>query len=455
MRAISLLLSILLLSGCQEKKTEPIQPPNIVFIMLDDLGVADLGCYGSTEIKTPHIDQLIKEGLKFTQAYSGATVCGPARSTLMTGLHMGHTFVRKNSGGVSLPDSAYTMAEMFKEAGYATGGFGKWGIGEIGTEGVPEKQGFDEFVGYYHQIHAHDYYPDYLYENSKKINLSNQEGDNDYTAYTIFDRTQQFIEKNKDQPFFCYAAWTLPHGRYMFPESDPALDLYKDKDWTEQRIIYAAMVTLADQHVGKIVQQLKDLNIYDNTLLIFCSDNGGDLKFAKYKTNGDLRGHKRELYEGGLRVPMIATWPRHITPGSTLDMSIYFPDMMPTFAEAIKKEVPKEIDGISILPWMKDPKKKQRSRYLYWEYPGYDRKSKSHSDSKFVQALRVKNWKMIRNGKDKDWEFYDLFTDPNETDDMAAYHPAKMKKYKEWIKKNRVEPMAQIEPEGSDGKPFR
>ena len=442
--------------SCQSPEAP--QPPNIVLIMVDDLGSADLGCYGSLDIKTPNIDQMAREGLLFTQAYSGNTVCAPARSTLMTGQHSGHTGVRGNTGGIALPDSSFTIAEMLKNAGYTTGGFGKWGLGEIGTTGVPEKQGFDRFFGYYHQIHAHDYYPDYLYENSEKVELPGQENQSQsYTAYRIFDETLQFIEQNKDSPFFCYAAWTLPHGKYVIPDSDPEVQLYKDKDWTVKRKNYAAMTSLVDRQLGELLRSLSDWGIRDNTLVIFCSDNGADREFAEYQPNGALRGFKRDLYEGGIRIPMVASWPGKIPPGSQLALPIYFPDFMPTFAELVDlpKDLPTRIDGQSFLPWMLNPRKPLVDRYLYWEYPHYNWSEKTYEDKDFKQALRYKHWKMMRTGKNSEWSFYDLINDPSETDDVAAYHPAKMKKCKEWIQKNRTEPIPQIEPDRVTGKLFR
>lgn len=457
MDRILLFLIGMILFSCQSEQIDKNKIPNVLFIMADDLGSSELGCYGGTDILTPNIDQLASEGMKFTQAYSGNTVCAPARSTLMTGLHSGNAYVRGNTGGIALPDSAITMAEMFREAGFKTGGFGKWGLGEVGTEGVPEKQGFDEFVGYYHQIHAHDYYPEYLYENSERIILDNKDGQKEYSAHIIFDRAKAFISENREQSFFCYAGFTLPHGDFEIPSDDPALNIYKDKDWTDDRKNYAAMVSLLDRQVGELVQLLKELGLYENTLIVFCSDNGGLSQFADHKPNGDLRGFKRDLYEGGLRVPMIAKWDGHIPAGVSFDMPVYFPDMLPTFAEAIRAVdyVSDDIDGISLLKWMKTPTIDHAIRNLYWEYPHYDWTNKRYDDTKFKQAFRTRNWKMIRNGKDQPWEFYNLINDPNEADDMASYHPAKMKKFKDWIEENRVEPMAQIEPDRVDGKPYR
>jgi len=442
--------------SCHSDRSDINRIPNVLFILADDLGSAELGCYGGVDILTPNIDQLAKEGMIFTQAYSGSAVCAPARSTLMTGLHTGHTYVRGNTGGIALPDSVVTMAEVFQAAGYKTGGFGKWGLGELGTEGVPERQGFNEFVGYYHQIHAHNYFPDYLYENSNRLGLSNTDASQAYSAYTILDRTKSFIEANKDNQFFCYAGYTLPHGDFVIPDDDPSVGMYADKDWLEDRKIYAAMVGLLDRQVGALIQTLKDLELYDNTLIVFCSDNGGLEQFASYKPNGELRGFKRDMYEGGLRVPMIVKWSNRTPKGSTCNMPVYFPDMLPTFAEVIraKDHLPKKLDGISLVNWLKNPALDHRNRYLYWEYPHYDWTDKRYDDTKFKQAFRTRNWKMIKNGKDKAWEFYNLDADPYEKDDMEAYHPGKMQKFQKWIKENRVS-IAQVEPERVGGKPYR
>ena len=220
--------------------------PNIIFIIVDDMGYYDLGCYGSKTIKTPSIDRMAAESIRFTDAYSGATVCAPARSCLMTGYHMGHTSVRGNSGGIALLDDDVTVAEVLKKEGYVTGGFGKWGLGEVGTTGVPEKQGFDVFFGYYHQVHAHYYYTPYLWRNSKRVALPGNEGNKNaqYTHNEIFRETIQFIRENKDQPFFCYAPWTPPHGRYEFPDNDPAWEMYRNKPWPNDAKVVAAMDTM-------------------------------------------------------------------------------------------------------------------------------------------------------------------------------------------------------------------
>lgn len=438
--------------------TEETKPTNVIFIMVDDLGSADLGCYGHKEIQTPHLDKFAAEGLLFTQAYAGNTVCAPARSTLMTGLHSGHTQVRGNTGGIALPDSAFTVAELLKAAGYSTGGFGKWGLGDVGTGGVPEKQGFDQFFGYYHQIHAHDYYPAYLWNNSQKVPLPGIADDaSSYSQYRIFEEMKLFIQANQEKPFFCYAPWPVPHGEYVIPASDPAVSLYRDKDWSAKRKNYAAMISLMDRQIGELIALLQSLQLDERTLVIFCSDNGGDREFASEQINGTLRGHKRDVYEGGIRVPMIARWPGKIQPRRKTSEQVYFPDIMPTLAEVIgqKKGSLQGLDGLSFYKLLVDPNAALIDRILYWEYPHYDWGKKAYVDDQFKQALRYKNWKMIRNGKNQEWELYDLREDPAESDNIAAYHPGKMEKFQEWITKHRTEAPPQVEPEQEEGHAFR
>jgi len=280
LKAFGIGAASLALEGCvsgsgQTSSSAAAKNPNIVFVIVDDMGWADLGCYGSRQIKTPNIDRMAAEGVRFTQAYSGCTVCAPARSVLMTGMHMGHTSVRGNTGGIPIRDEDVTVAEVLKRAGYATGGFGKWGLGDVQTPGVPEKHGFDEFFGYYHQVHAHDYWTQYLWRNSQKIPMTGDKGSAErYTHNRIFEQTLKFIRRNKNKPFFCYAPWTPPHGQYQIPESDPAWQMYKDKSWPRDAKVAAAMDTMIDRHVGELLDLLKELEIDERTIVFFCSDNG-------------------------------------------------------------------------------------------------------------------------------------------------------------------------------------
>ena len=298
--------------------------PNIVFIMVDDMGWADIGAYGSEVTHTPNLDRMAEEGMMFTDAYAGAPLCAPARSTLLTGLHTGRKPVRGNLGGTPLPSYAVTFGDVMRKAGYTVGGFGKWGLGYTETSGVPEKHGFDEFFGYYHQVHAHRYYPSHLYRNSERVDLPGNADFNPrgsgpvshertngeeprYTHYEIFERTMAFIRENVEGPFLCYAPWTPPHRAWQIPDDDPARELYKNKDWPMDARVFAAMKTMLDRHTGEILDLLEELGIAENTLVIFCSDNGAADRFeGTLDSSGPLRAEKRSLYEGGIRVPFIA-----------------------------------------------------------------------------------------------------------------------------------------------------
>ena len=387
--------------------------PNIIFIMVDDMGYHDLGCYGSKTISTPNIDRMAKEGIRFTDCYSGDTVCASARSTLMTGYHKGHTPVRGNSGGIPLFPEDVTVAEVLKKAGYVTGGFGKWGLGNQGKNGAAERQGFDLFYGYYNQWHAHTYYT-HLFRNSKKVDL-----DGRYTHHAIFDETIKFIKNNKDKPFFLYCPWTPPHAAYQIPEDEPAWKMYKDKPWPHDARVAAAMDTMMDRHVGEFTALLKKLGIFQNTLMFFTSDNGAAKRFdGIHNSSGVMQGKKRSLNEGGIRVPMVVRWPGKIKAGRVSSHPWYFPDVMPTFAEigGVSTEVPQDIDGISILPTLLDKGVQKQHEYMFWQYG--------------VRAVRSGKWKGI--GKGGHLYLYDLSEDIEEKNDLSSKHPeiaARMKKY--------------------------
>ena len=389
--------------------------PNIVFILADDAGIGDVSAYGCKYGGTPNIDRLAAEGMRFTRAYSGSAVCAPSRCVLMTGQHTGHTLRRSNQskdGLLSRPATQATVARLLHDAGYATGGFGKWGLGNPGTTGVPENEGFDLFFGYYDQKHAHDYYTDYLVRNS--VNVPYQQSGKhtweDYSHTRIADETLKFIEKNKDRPFFCYATWTPPHDEWVIPDNAP----FSKQTWPEEIKNYAAMVALVDKDVGRVMQKLKDLGIADNTLVIFSSDNGAnDECIAQLDSTGGLRGYKRMLYEGGIRAPFIARWPGKIQPGSTSDLLTTFVDFMPTAAELVGVPIPAGMDGISILPTLLGQKQTKLHESLYFEiYEPY-----------FQQSVRWGDWKGYRLGTKALLELYDLKTDPTEKQNLAAAHP--------------------------------
>lgn len=430
----ALLLILLIafpLAGYSQDTAED-TPPNIIYIMVDDMGYHDLGCYGSTTIQTPNIDRIAAEGMRFTDCYSGDTVCASARSTLMTGLHKGHTPVRGNSGGIPLFPEDVTVAEVLKQGGYATGAFGKWGLGNQGHDGAAERQGFDHFFGYYNQWHAHTYYT-HLFRNSEKVEL-----DGRYTHYAIYDEAIQFLHEHHDEPFFLYCPWTPPHAAYEIPEEDPAYQLYKDEPWDNSAKVVAAMDTMMDRQIGEIMALLKEYKIDDNTIVFFTSDNGAAKRFdGIHNSCGVMQGHKRSLFEGGIRVPMVVRWPGHIEAGSESDLPWYFPDVMPTLADlagltenfdadatindsaGIKGRatmdggvginyVPEGIDGISILPTLLGQGEQQERDYLFWEFGG-------------KRAVRSGTWKGILSGDN--FALYDLSEDRAEQNDLADEQP--------------------------------
>lgn len=410
--------------------------PNIVYFIIDELGYYELSHMGHPEMRTPNIDRLAAEGTRFTRFLAGSSVCAPTRCALLTGKHSGHGTVRNNGGFDPLLPGEETIASVLKKAGYATGGFGKWGVGGRGTSGVPEKHGFDVFFGYYDQVHAHTYYPRYLVRNSEEVplegNTGNPKAGKTFSQYRIFDEGKKFIRANKDKPFFAYLPWTPPHGVWGMPADDPSWALYKDKPWTENERIYAAMVNLVDREVGETRALLHELGIADKTLIVFTGDNGGMDYFrdkehprgffgpnVNPKTGVQFRGQKGGLYEGGLRVTGIAHWPGHIAAGRVSDHLGYFPDLMPTFAELAGAETPGDIDGVSIVPELLGEeaagRKQEQHKYLYWEIGKQT-------------AVRMGDWKAVRKGGDNgSWELYDLAKDISETTDVSAGHPAVLK----------------------------
>ena len=409
--------------------------PNVVYFIIDELGYYELSCMGHPEMRTPNVDHMVAEGIRFTQLMAGGPVCAPTRSVLMTGQHLGHTSVRANGGGMPLKADDVTIAQVLKGAGYACGGFGKWGLGDRGSTGVPEKHGFDVFFGYYHQVHAHTFFPQYLIRNSELVELPGnrddfQEGQT-FSQYLIVEEGKKFIRANKDRPFFAYMCWTPPHGLWGMPKDDPSWALYKDKPWSvgqkskDDAKIYAAMVNMVDRQVGEVRSLLKELGLAENTILFFSGDNGGNAYFADKehpagifapnvdpKTGKRFRGGKGNLYEGGLRVPFIAHWPGRIAPGQVSQYLGCFSDVLPTLAELAGAKPPPNIDGLSLVPTLLGEKAAGRPQsqheYLYWE-AGPKR------------AVRCGQWKLV--GTLKQWELYDLAADIEEKADVAAQHP--------------------------------
>jgi len=422
---------------------EALRKPNIVFILADDLGYAEVGCYGQKKIKTPHIDKLAAEGMRFSQAYSGNPVCAPSRCTLMTGLHTGHSQVRGNKqmGGAAgwklgattggqypLVEGTFTVAKMFQQAGYVTGAFGKWGLGRVGTSGDPQKQGFDHFFGYICQRQAHTFYPNHLWKDGEVFWIEeNQDGkEGAYSHDLIAQEALKFIQANRDRPFFLYVPSTIPHVALQVPAD--SLAQYKGR-WTDPayeggkgyvphshpRACYAAMVTRLDREVGRIMALLKKLALDENTLVIFSSDNGptyaGGADSGFFESAGPLRGLKGSVWEGGIRVPLIARWPGRIAHGTESDHVTAFWDFLPTCAEVLGEGVPEDIDGISMLPsLLGKPGEQTRHKHLYWELNGQ-------------QAVRMGKWKAVRLKPDRKIQLFDLEADLGEQNDLAAQHP--------------------------------
>jgi arylsulfatase A-like enzyme len=404
--------------------------PNIVYIVADELGYFEPGYAGNPHLLTPNLDRLAAEGVRFTQGLAGSAVCAPTRACLLTGKHSGHTSVRLNGGGTPLRAGEATIASMLKPLGYATGGFGKWGVGGRGSTGVPERQGFDVFFGYYDQVHAHTYYPPYLIRNSAEVPLPGNRGNSEgttYAQYVIFDEAVRFIRESRDRPFLAYLPFTPPHGNFDIPDRDPSWALFRDRPWPEPARRYAAMVHLLDRQVGQILALLRELGLEQNTLVLFSGDNGGADYFVSPefprgvhgankdpRTGTEFRGKKGQLYEGGLRVPVVARWPGRIAPGRVSNHLWYFPDILPTIAELCGAPLPPDIDGLSLVPELLGAaaagRPQAQHKYLYWEFVGQ-------------VAVREGDWKAIQPKAGAPWELYDLARDVSERQDLAARHP--------------------------------
>jgi arylsulfatase A-like enzyme len=428
----------LALSYCGKKRTTDVKP-NIVFLMADDLGYGDLGCYGQQLLNTPNIDKIAESGLRFTNAYAGGPVCTPSRSVLMTGQHNGHTAARDNIPHYHtyLQDTDVTVATVLKQAGYRCGGVGKWSLGDAGTVGRATNQGFDMWFGYLNQDHAHYYYPEYLDDNDARLELTgNTETRQIYSHDLLTERALQFIQESKDKPFFFYGAFTLPHFASKKEDVDgltvPTTEPYSDKPWDERSKKYASMVHMLDRDVGRILDRLDELKIADNTLLIFTSDNGGhSTVWEEFDTNGPLQGYKRNLTEGGIRVPFLAKWPGNIPAGETTDEIVAFQDMLPTIAEIVGINPPAKIDGISVLDALRGNKLANPHNYLYWDY--------GHCRDRYDQAVRMGKWKGIREGVGNRIQLYDLDKDIAEKNDLAQKLPDIVHEISD-IMKNAVTP---------------
>ncbi|MEZ6055975.1 MAG: arylsulfatase [Planctomycetaceae bacterium] len=419
--------------------------PNLIWIMADDLGYAELGCYGQKVITTPHLDQMAKEGLKFTHFYAGATVCAPSRSVLMTGKHHGRTRVRGNAGqsnpvAQALRPGDVTIAKVLQQAGYRTSLVGKWGLGDVGEaeSGLPRKQGFDEFFGYLNQHHAHNHFPDFLWRNEERVSLPNVvtpvggHGGGYATKAVQFaddlfaDEAIQFVERNKSQPFFLYWSMVTPHANNERTRAlkngahVPDFGPYVDKDWPEPDKGQAAMISRLDGYVGRMLATLKELNLDDNTLVIFTSDNGphneSNHDLTRFEPSGPYTGIKRSLTDGGIRVPMIAWWPGKIAPNTTTDHASYFGDWMATACELTHITPPENCDSISFVPTLLGNHKKQPvHEFMYWEF---------HEGGFKQAALYQGRWKGIRMGSpDAPVALYDQSSDVAEKQNVADKHP--------------------------------
>ncbi|MDR1959837.1 MAG: arylsulfatase [Planctomycetaceae bacterium] len=432
-------------SAAQEERIAA--KPNIIYIMADDLGYGDLSSYGQTLFETPRIDSLAKEGLKFTQHYAGCTVCAPSRCALMTGKHTGHSFIRGNRrapdgfGDWPIAPEVVTVAEILKKHGYTNGLFGKWGLGSHQNEGNPLKHGFDEFFGYYSQSDAHNYYPPYLHHNDRKIELDRET----YSHDLIAAEALRFIRENKARPFFCYLPFTIPHAamqvpeeyvtpwREKFAEFEDVSAKYSSADPVKNPVAaFPGMLNKLDETVGNVLDLLKELEIEDNTIVIFTSDNGphheGGHRSDLFNSNGPLTGYKRDLTEGGIRVPFLVRWPAKIKQGKqgtvTGHMSAFW-DFFPTVCELVGEPVPEGLDGISYLPTLLGNDSQQKKHdYLYWEF--YEQGGK--------RAARIGDWKGIQLDVSKNPDgpiaVYHLQYDIAETNDLAKQHP-------EWVERFR------------------
>ena len=458
-----ILMLFLSLSACRKTKKEAEETlPNIIYILADDLGIGDLSCYGQQLFSTPNIDRLAEQGIRFTQHYSGSTVCAPSRSVLMTGQHTGHTPIRGNAR-IPLPDSSITVAEMLREAGYCNGIFGKWGLGLLHDdgpdEGYPTRQGFDVFFGYDNQGLAHRYYPENLRDNDSTVMLPGNDHVHTvtYAPDTIHQRALKFIEDNQNNPFFLYYATIIPHAELIVPEDSVIRNFagrFEEKPYSGQdygvedfnpagycsqeqpRVVFASMVKRLDIYVGQIVGKLEELSLLENTIIMFASDNGTHLEGGHdpefFNSSGGLRGHKRDLFEGGIRTPFIVFWPEKIKPGRISEHISAFEDFLPTVAELTGISYSHDIDGISFLPTLLDKGTQKQHDYLYWEFHEQNGK----------QAVRKDNWKAIRlnvsENPDSPIILFDVEKDPYEENDVSSLYPETVQEMDILMKSSRV-----------------
>lgn len=453
-RNLVLLLACATASCDYARSDESTAPPNFIFILADDLGYGGLGCYGQQLVKTPHLDRMAAEGMRFTQAYAGGTVCAPSRCVLLTGLHGGHARIRGLSEATlpsaSLSSEDVCLASVLMDAGYATGVIGKWGLGDSKNKlpGLPRQQGFDYFFGYLRHGHAHNYYPSYLWRNEAMVPLSNGPAPNaadrgiaankeQYSHDLFVADALDFVRKHREEPFFLYLPFTIPHANNEAGDQGmevPDFGQYADLDWPAAQKGHAAMMSRMDADVGKLLALLGELGIDDRTLVIFSSDNGpprdeGGFDPEFFAARGPLRGYKGSLTEGGIRVPMIARWPGRIPAGKTIDAPVYFADVLPTLATIAGATPPDNIDGVDFTPTLLgDDQPELADRYFYWEYS---------KNGLRQQAARWRNWKAIRDAKTKAIQLYDLNADIGEAQDLATAHPEILAKFVKYFRTAR------------------
>jgi arylsulfatase A-like enzyme len=441
------------------------RPPNIVFILADDLGYGEVGCYGQKLIHTPQIDRLAAEGMKFTRCYAGANVCAPSRCALMLGRHTGHTPIRANGAGQYLYPEDVTIAEVLKQAGYETGYFGKYGLGNEGTPGHPNRQGIDEFFGFLDHVHAHFFYPYFLWKNETRYPLPGNEGRRrgQYSQDEIVRQATEFLRRDhRGRPFFLFLAPTTPHVELVVPED--SMRPYRGRFGTETPLpdprkgyigadepyaTFAGMVNRLDDHVGQVLAVLKERGLDDETVVFFTSDNGpqGDQwkRVADvFDGNGPLRGYKGQYYEGGIREPMLVRWPGHIRAGAVTDHVCAFWDILPTLADLAGVSPPARGDGISFAPTLLGQGTQQEHESLYWEItPG--------GQAPTQQAVLLGDWKAVKPAKARPWELYNLRSDPGETQDVADAHPDMLAKIEAVASAAHTEPRKYAEPEHRPG----
>lgn len=458
-----IILATVCLQGCSRSQPPLPTRPNIILILADDLGIGDLGVYGQQHIATPHIDRLAAGGMRFTDFYAGTTVCAPSRSALLTGQHTGHTYIRGNKeiepeGQEPLADSIETLAMALQQAGYATGAFGKWGLGMVGSSGDPNRKGFDTFFGYNCQRQSHRYYPTHLWDNGEKFIL---QGNNltqkvHYAPELIQERTLAFIESHQNEPFFLFVPTILPHAELVVPDDEfyqryasafeetphqgndygPDATVPGYASVEKPRATHAAMVSRLDHYVGEIVAKIESLGLADNTIILFTSDNGphreGGADPDFFKSAGQFRGYKRDLYEGGIRVPLIVNWPGTVAAGTTSSHIAAFWDLFPTFTELAGVPTPTHTDGISFVPTLRGTGEQAAHPYLYWEF----------HEAGGRQAVREGDWKLVKQGvkhaEAPRIELFDLKQDPAEQHDLAAEHPEVVRRLLQYIEAAHV-----------------